>query len=307
MNCHGLVIKNNTIIRDGGIHTPRTESGGLDISYGVNVIVQGNYVTTLGELDYGNNDGECLLSQIGGDNRFYDVGMLTQVSEAQITDNSKAWVQNWKPETTVIAITSGAALGQWRTVLRHTATTVTLDRPWDSSARPAPGDQFAVTTWNLRDAVISGNTFFHNPKPLEIYNGGLNVTLKNNTLIDSAGIVINGWDWGGNHQERGSHSLVWNCEILGNRIQNPNGRRFSYVGIIGIQKDKIPHGNLTWHNTIQKNKVVAHPAGSTPEIDLVGVVGDGTYSKVTPDDRDPAVNADTIPEADNGKKGKPQR
>lgn len=92
-----VVMKRNTFIRDGGIHAPRVESGGIDVSFGSDVIVQDNYVTTLGELDYGNNDGECLLTQVGGDSRFYDVGTLTQASGAELTDSSKAWTQNWKP------------------------------------------------------------------------------------------------------------------------------------------------------------------------------------------------------------------
>ena len=61
--CSG-VVKDNTLIRLGGIPSPRlVESGGIEFSFAHDLQIIGNRIECLGEPDTTHNDGEALLAQ----------------------------------------------------------------------------------------------------------------------------------------------------------------------------------------------------------------------------------------------------
>ena len=294
----GTVIRNNQFVRDGDLHqVPRAESGGPDISYCAGLLFTGNLVTTHGACDYTQNYGEALLAQDDGGappsaQNFGDTGALTAAAGATITDTSKHWEEAWVANVPLyVAITSGAALGQMRAIVSHTADTVTLDAPWSASATPAPGDQYCVTSWELKDATISKNTFWNNPYPLSICSGGVNITITDNTLINSEGIYLGAIDYGARHFP------LWNTTTTGNKISNPNGLRCSYVCIIAVTDKKTAaprHANLTWHNTVTGNTLIPHPAGAHPTHSPDGTGRDGIFLRTDGWGGDPLTISDTI-------------
>ncbi len=155
---HGIV-ENNSFFRDGASSTPRiAENGGLELSFSRDLIVQNNTIRVTGTLDTTHNDGEALLTQNSVTPDFRDVGTLTSAQTGSdgtttLQDTAKDWSQvtTFVPRS-VLAVTSGPALGQWRTITGHTANTLTLDRPFrgDSSSRQPVCHHFLGHEPNLR-------------------------------------------------------------------------------------------------------------------------------------------------------------
>lgn len=293
-----VVIRDSQFVRDGDLrHVPKVESGGPDISYCAGLLFTGNLVATRGACDYTQNWGEALNAQddTGAPPAYWnfgDTGVLTSAAGPTLTDTAKHWGASWVANVPLyVAITSGAALGQMRAVVSHTANTVTLDSPWSASAAPAPGDQYCVTSWVLKDATIQKNTFWNNPYPITIFSGGVNVTIADNTLINSEGIYLAAIDYGARHFP------LWNTTTTGNKISNPNGLRCSYVCISAVTPDKSAaprYANLTWHNTVTGNTLVPHPAGTRPTHSPDGTGRDGIFLKTDGWGGDTRTIRDTI-------------
>lgn len=294
----GVVIRDNQFVRDGDLsHVPKVESGGPDVSYCAGLLFTGNLVTTNGACDYSQNWGESLLAQDDGGaptaaQNFGDTGVLTSAAGAMLSDRSKHWDASWKANSPLyVAITSGAALGQMRAVVSHTGDAVTLDSPWSASATPAPGDQYCVTSWVLKDAVIKKNTFWNNPYAITLFSGGVNITIADNTSINSEGIFLGAIDYGARHFP------LWNTTTTGNKISNPNGLRVSYIYVVAIIPDKSAsprHANLTWHNTVTGNTLLPHPAGAKPTHSPDGTGRDGVFLRTDGWGGDPRTIRDTI-------------
>lgn len=293
-----VVIRDSQFVRDGDLsHVPKLESGGPDISYCAGLLFTGNLVTTRGACDYTQNWGEALLAQDDSGaplvaQNFGDTGVLTSAAGVTLTDTAKQWGASWVVNSPLyVAITSGAALGQMRAVVSHTANVLTLASPWSASATPAPGDQYCVTSWVLKDAKITKNTFWNNPYPVEIGSGGVNITIADNTLVNSEGIYLEAVNYGVRQFP------LWNTITTGNKISNPNGLRCSYICIFAITTDRpiLPkHANLTWHNTVTGNTLVPHPAGARPTHSPDGTGRDGIFLRAAGWGADPRTIGDTI-------------
>jgi len=237
------------------------------------------------------DDLPTLNTDLGWINR-HGGGVLTSAAGATLSDTSKHWDASWKANSPLyVAITSGAALGQMRAVVSHTGDAVTLDSPWSASATPAPGDQYCVTSWVLKDTVIKKNTFWNNPYALTLFSGGVNITIADNTSINSEGIFLGAIDYGARHFP------LWNTTTTGNKISNPNGLRVSYIYVVATIPDKSAsprHANLTWHNTVTGNTLLPHPAGAKPTHSPDGTGRDGVFLRTDGWGGDPRTIRDTI-------------
>lgn len=294
----GLTFTHNKVIRVGGRHTPQIESGGLECSYSQPALIAYNDFTVDVDFDNTSGDGETILTQndggSGGYKRFTDNGTLTAAGTTTLSDSTKTWPSDPWPNTTMALITSGAGLGQVRPVVSHTSSSATISTPW--KVQPVPGDQYTLLSFPAKDMVIKNNTLKNTAQGILMYSGAYNVSITGNTLINADSILIRSIDQPNRHQP------AWDNIIAHNTVTNPDGRKFSAVGLLAFQLLPTPHGNLSRGNVVIENKVGKHPSGVTPSgFQQEGIHGDGVYSQILHHPEFPDVAQDRVPNVTNGR------
>ena len=120
--------------------------------------------------------------------------------------------------------------------------------------------------------VIEGNLLINNPKGIEFYQGAVDCKVTNNTLIDSDGITLRGFDNG-----RVNDPIVNNV-VANNRISNPAGRRISHV-TLWAHRLAAPDVPLASANVVKQNAVIPHVPheGVQPTSQTVVTKTDGVH------------------------------
>ena len=260
------------------------ESGGPDFSYCQGLTISGCSESVTGPTDQNVGAGEALMCQDDSGNPFHphfgDVGALSSASGTTLADASKAWPATWLgldgcpniPLVVGITEKGSPALGQYRTVISHTATTVTFDAPF--SPAPNPGDHYFIGMWVAKDVRITGCSFSNNTNPVEIVGGGCNVEIDHNSILDSGGIALYGFS----HTVHGAGRTfpLWNARVHDNYIANPNAQQVSSIAFTAAVDDTVYGGSLIANVSAWSNTLVPQPLGAAWTQRLHGSPGNGS-------------------------------
>lgn len=236
-----LLMQGNTLIRDALNRDmdegTAIESGGVELSFGKNVQMLTNTIKTLNASYRETGDGEAIMAQQSNIQNVLDAGSITRIASTTLTDTNALWgpvtVSRLAKYPEVVAILTGSAAGEWRTIIGiNTATkTLTLDRPWDHL--PELGTLYSILQWTLAQATIRGNVLIDNPIGIVLYDGCLDCSLEENTLTNSRGIVLRTVDEALNGdlypEGRRVHQVAINVKLIGNVVTNTSGLRPAYI------------------------------------------------------------------------------
>jgi parallel beta-helix repeat protein len=242
-NNTSLLIQGNTLIRDAENHDmdngTAVESGGIELSFGKNVQVLNNTIQTLNAPSTELGDGEAIMSQQSVIPDVLDAGSATAITSNTLTDAKALWgpvtVSRLAQFSEVVAILTGSATGEWRTIQGvNTGTkTLTLNQAW--SPVPEVGSLYSVFTWTLTNAIIQGNTLTDNPNGIVLFDGCYGCTVQNNALINSRGILLRTVDELLNPsvypEGRRVHEVAISDKILNNTVSNTSGIRPAYIAL----------------------------------------------------------------------------
>jgi parallel beta-helix repeat protein len=237
----GLLVQHNILVRDAGSKDQEEgtaiESGGIEISFGHAVQILDNTIQTKNAPSREAGDGEAIMSQQSTVQDVLDAGSVTAVSSTTLTDTNALWGPVTQSRLTrfpeVVAILTGSATGEWRTIkaLNSKVKTLTLDQPWNPV--PEVGSLYSVFAWTLMDANIQGNKLIDNPSGIALWDGCYNCNVQNNTLINSRGIILRTVDKLLNAstypEGRRVHHVAINNKISNNIVSNTSGLRPAYI------------------------------------------------------------------------------
>ena len=238
-----LLMQGNTMVRDAENKDMQNgtaiESGGVELSFGQGIFVAGNTIQTLNAPPDENGDGEAIMTQNSNTQDVLDAGSATDITSTTLTDTSALWgpvtESRLKLYPEVVAILTGSATGEWRTIqgINTPAKTITVNQPW--SPVPEVGSLYTVFVWTLMNATIQGNTLIDNPNGIVIYDGCNNCTIQNNALTNSRGILLRTVDELVNRstypEGRRVHKIAINIKILKNTVSNTSGIRPGYIAL----------------------------------------------------------------------------
>ena len=279
------LIEGNHFLRDGAYSHPHTyESGGIEVSFSRDLVVRGNEIRTTGNPEGGNNDSESIMTQRAQVHQFRDVGRSTGAGAGSLSDSTKDWsgVTTFIP-LTIVAITEGAALGEWRYVTAHTGDTLTLDRPWD--VVPPAGSQYTISSWSANDLFLLGNQVINNKRGIQIYDGGWDCVIADNTLTDSVGIALRATDriFGSGDPAippQVAHDVAWDNSIVGNTITNPQGTRLAQIVVAVAHVNGPLHGNGILATEIRDNTIVSTLRGPSDSLQINSAPQDGVWVQI---------------------------
>jgi parallel beta-helix repeat protein len=236
-----LLMQGNTLIRDAQNkdmdNGTAIESGGVELSFGQNVQALNNTIQTLNAPSDEIGDGEAIMTQQSVVQDVLDAGSATAITSTTLTDTNALWgpvtVSRLAQYPEVVAILTGSATGEWRTIqgVDTSTKTITLNQAW--SPIPEVGSLFSIFPWTLMDATIQGNTLVDNPNGIVIYDGCYNCTVQNNVLTNSRGIMLRTVDKAPIHalypEDRRVHMVAINGKIVNNTVSNISGIRPAYI------------------------------------------------------------------------------
>jgi hypothetical protein len=243
-NNSGVVIRGNTLVRDAQNkdqdNGTAIESGGIEISFDSNIQLLSNTFQTLNGPPNEVADGESITSQLSTVADIVDAGSVTATSPNTLTDLNALWgsVTTSRLEqypSTVVAILTGPATGEVRTIQSFAASTKTLTvtQPWNPV--PPAGSLYSIFTWTLSNATIRDNTFINNPSSIVIFDGCYECAIQNNTLANSRGIVLRVVDEQVNPtiypEARRNHEVAINAQISNNIVSDTSGEVPAYIAL----------------------------------------------------------------------------
>ena len=240
-NNTNLLMQGNTLIRDAENKDMQNgtaiESGGVELSFDRNIQMLNNTIQTLNAPSDESGDGEAITSQQSVVENVLDAGSSTSITSTTLSDTSALWgpvtASRLAQHSEVVAILTGSATGEWRTIqgIDTSTKTITLNQPW--SPMPEVGSLYSIFAWTLMDATIQGNTLVDNPNGIVIYDGCFNCAVKDNVLTNSRGIMLRTVDKAliqSRYPEgRRVHLVAINSKILNNTVSNTSGLRPAYI------------------------------------------------------------------------------
>ena len=252
------------------VQYPPYESGGLECSYSPGLLVQ-NSSFNVNQRYTDNNDGETILTQTvpgTGPGTYLDAGTATSVTATTLTDVNKNWALATQFNTStsgvgrsVLVITSGNGIGQWRYITGVAATTLTVDHAW--TVTPDSNCNYAITVWSGDQLYALNNTLNNNPRGIELYNGGNSCVIDGNTLIDSENIAADSWCIGGQTPSATSGNVLAtvavNNLIRGNTLSNPSKVNYAMCGVYS-ETDYVPlaYGSSNIANEVRFNEIKSY-------------------------------------------------
>ena len=251
-NNTNLLMQGNTLTRDAQNKDMQNgtaiESGGVEVSFGQNIQVLNNTIQTLNAPSDERNDGEAIMSQNSTIEDILDAGSSTATTSTTLTDTNALWgtvtASRLPLYPEVIAILSGSATGQWRTIqsINTNTKTLTVTQPWNPV--PEVGSLYTIFVWTLMNATIQGNTLIDNPNGIVIWDGCYGCTVQSNVLTNSRGILLRTVDEALNQSRypegRRIHLVAINNQILNNTVSNTSALR---PGYIALDTEAFAHDN----------------------------------------------------------------
>lgn len=275
-----VTIEDNQFIRTQDLTgSNHVESGGLELSFDSNLALIGNTIEVTAPTPVFTNDNEMVLTQ----NSVYDlsiVGTPTGATSTTLTDTTQDWSSPtaFQPYAShpqgIIAITAGPGLGQWRNIASHTATTITVDTPWNIT--PQSNSQYTITWWTAEDFLIENNTITNGRAGIVLYSGAYDTTIANNTLINTGDIALIG-------QERntGQHFSLWDNLVVDNTVKNTTNIWPAQIYIGGMQVGPYILFNVQLDNEVRNNSVIAYSPNTSNSYYGLYDGGEGYYNTLT--------------------------
>jgi parallel beta-helix repeat protein len=242
-NNTNMLMQGNTLTRDAQNKDMQNgtaiESGGVEISFGQNIQVLDNTIQTLNAPGDQRNDGEAIMSQNSTIEDVLDAGSSTATTSTTLTDTNALWgsvtASRLPLYPEVIAILSGGAVGQWRTIQSINTNTKTLTVTQPFSPVPEAGSLYTIFVWTLMNATIKGNTLIDNPNGIVIWDGCYGCSVQSNVLTNSRGILLRTVDELLNQSRypegRRIHLVAINNQILNNTVSNTSALRPGFIAL----------------------------------------------------------------------------
>ena len=282
-NNTNVLMQGNTLIRDAKHRDMQNgtaiESGGVQLSFDSNVQVLNNTIQTVNAPADEADDGEAIMSQLGSTANIIDAGSATAITSTTLTDTNALWgsvtvSRLAQYPNTVVAILSGSATGEVRTIQSFATSTKTLTvtQPWNPV--PEVGSLYSVFSWTLMNALIQGNVLIGNPNGIELYDGCYNCIVQNNTLTDSRGILLRTVDilvsTRTYPETRRIHEVAINAQIVGNTVSNISGIRPAYIALDAEGFARDTYRGMGIMNVRVENNVISPYSGSPNQTYLPG-------------------------------------
>lgn len=282
---HHIVYENNTVIRDFNLAYDRSDSGGLNLETVKQAAIFDNTFRSIGVVEGANvseptaqrqNDGETITTQGASQHRMMFYGQITGVGSNTLTNSSANFNavgtgngnRNKVMSTNhVVKIMSGPGMGQWRKVASWTATTVTVDRPWDVT--PTVGSNYIISEWDYDQLLLVNNNLIDNYRGIWLWTGGNRGTVSRNTLQNS-GII---WFRAVQKFKPGELEVlpIWNNYVADNTVTAVQSDRTAAVEFeianvnTGTSPDSPLLGTYLILNDVRRNIVDARVPNVTHE------------------------------------------
>lgn len=266
-----LIFENNVVTRDTNYAKfGMPEQGGIELSFGEQVVVNNNVFQTSGPLpDRGDLDGETIMTQRSNCNASYATGNVISATATSVTlGGSLPSTMLANPSIPMpypnIVITSGKGMGQVRKLVGRVGNVFVMDTPWTSA--PDATSVYALGSWPAARQMYLGNRLTGSNIGISIYNGGLDMVVANNNLLNCGQILVRSearHDDSGQFQE---FTLAWNVLVEGNTVTNTNGFRPAQIASDStVDNGGHRFGALNLFNEIRRNSlVVTSPVAQWP-------------------------------------------
>jgi Pectate lyase superfamily protein len=228
-------IENNRFTRDGSYKAVQDCCRNLNLNFTTDITLLNNTFDVINGPIVGHNDGETILSEGGGAKRTDEsIGTVSSAGSQTLQDSSKNWNSSTFTNKAIVTIVSGKGTGQWRTITGLASNnTLKLDRPWD--VIPESGSHYATFGWSAANWIVKGNTLTDNPRGIMLYSASSrDVAIVGNTLVNNGGIYLRT----DQRSAANTHTVIYNVQILNNKVSNTNNLRGAYIGNISAHVNK---------------------------------------------------------------------
>ncbi len=256
------IFEGNTVNRDNtfaGI----TETGGVETSYSNQLIVQNNTIRGVGPNgSLGRGDGELLMSQKSSIEDCDDLGQVSSATSTTVSDQTRNWpAQLSAPgysssNRAVVAIVAGKGVGQWRNVVGHTGSQLSLDRAW--TVVPDTSSTYSLSSWSNYQQFLLGNNISNSTVGISLYDGACDTVVDSNNLLNSGYIMLKGNDvsFAVNGSTR-RHNPGWNVAINNNSVTNNDGSQMAQIIVMALSVDTVSYGNLVLGVEVRNNTLIS--------------------------------------------------
>ena len=251
-------IGNSLFRRDA---SRQDDSGALHmmtVDFASGIAIVGNIFDTTGGAitNRSRNDGEAILTEGGGASRTESIGTVDSGGADSITDSrfaAKLGPFAQLPANYGIAIVAGKGAGQTRTVRSVNASTLTVDRAWDSI--PDSSSTYAAFTWGLEKALIKDNVFNQMPRGVWLYQAAIRqVLISGNRFLESGGIYLRAYQ----NLDSGMFDPIYNVAIEDNEVRNLTQSWPSYMTSVFVNADARAFGIAMLGVSFRGNSITAH-------------------------------------------------
>lgn len=232
------VFEDNQVDRDGSARWPaalRLVNHVLIVNFAEDLAVLNNQFRVVNGPAQNAGDGETILAEGGGPSRpDEESGTVSSATSRTLQDNTRSW--STPEQQPVVAIVRGPGMGQWRRIVSRTATTLTLDRPWE--VVPQPGSRYAIFNWGARHWLVQGNTLTGNLRGIMLYHNASNeVTIVGNHLLNSGSIDLTPPQQAYTHNGVPYQQLLpyYDVQLVGNDVANTDGSNGGFIGVHVVQ------------------------------------------------------------------------
>jgi hypothetical protein len=280
-----IVVDGITVIRDAAINNSNPaaykDTRNLSSNFAENFV----YINTANETINGpaidEDAGETNLNEGGGPNEKrpdQEYGNVTSANATTLSDSRGVFgVRGPVTAKAIVAITNGKGMFQWRRVLSATATTLTIDRPWNTI--PDTTSVYTLTNWSALNWTVANNTSRNNRAGWVIYQASaLNCVWRNTSLVNNHAIAFQPYQQEITDQAepmKNGRLLTpqWNMNVVDCTVTDTGNIHPyvpAYIGVYARYFQCKPLGPLTGNITIRRCKVTALPS-------YVKQTGDGSH------------------------------
>lgn len=252
-----IVFENNTIVFDGTYENDLEALGQaynglsrdrLNVS-GPRIVVRNNEFSHTGaSWIYGNNSENILGEDPAASGTL--LGAVSSATSMTLTDATRAWTTDQFAGMDVVLL-GGSGTGQVRTVVSNTATTITLNAPWD--VPPTAGDNYTLTRMNVPHLLVKGNTMQGKRMMVLLYQGAYDAAIVDNIGVDSGPIWVRAKS---SIARQIAHPIIKTL-VAGNTLTATSAEKQSYVLIDAAYSETLRWGTISLLSEIRNNTVTA--------------------------------------------------
>ena len=279
-----IVMVGNRVEFDNAYRNQGTvETGGVDLSFTQDVLLLDNDLGARGPMpDRNPGDGEVVLTQVAESRDLFYLGSVARTVGRTVTFSAPLPTTQWQDPGQPspvgrmgLFIVGGRGEGQWRRPLTWTATSVVVDRPWQTP--PDATSRFALAPFVAYGHTYVGNRVYGGFSGLEFEHGAVDSAVQDNTLTDTGSIFLLSYAMQAGYGMAGSNGgfmASWNDAILGNRLANTTGKRpaaivVACIGLGGTIPGPLVLGtDVRGNSIVGKETTISAEAGQTDGIDI---------------------------------------